>query len=190
MKISSNGKSKVTGTLATGANVSATSQLIIGGDWLCVPVWLSKSSTFFLVWISRTDGTIEVEGLASAVAGVVANLRGDSTFLVDADYLANLVALSASKRNSDSVNVLKDAIPDGITISQSGSAWTAPKHESALKLRYTESTRSFKGTFKTFFQMNGRQKSTTVTVSGVLIGDVGYGFAIVKKAGATPITIR
>ena len=190
VKISSNGKSKISGTLATGENVSATSQPIIGDDWLCVPVLLSKASTFFLVWISRTNGSIEVEGLENAVAGAATYLRRNSTFLVNLDHLANLVALSISKEVPESVDVLKDTIPDGIAISQSGSTWTTSKHESALKLRYTESTHSFKGTFKTFFLKNGIQKSTTVTVSGVLIGDVGYGFAIVKKAGSTPITIR
>jgi len=59
-----------------------------------------------------------------------------------------------------------------------------------LKLTYKAKDGTFKGTFKVYADVNGRLKATTVNVTGVLIGDKGYGLAAIKKVGSVPITVE
>ena len=63
------------------------------------------------------------------------------------------------------------------------------ENPSALKLTYKASDGSFKGSFKTYADLNGRPKATTVKVVGVLVNGVGYGTATVK-GGSAPVTIE
>ena len=101
-------------------------------------------------------------------------------------------------------------LPNGVPVTVNGAKWTLPKagkvaylrgttevdaaklleNPSALKLTYTAKTGAFKGSFKAYAEVNGKPKATTVNVTGVLIGGVGYGAATVKKVGSVPATIE
>ena len=54
LKAAEKGKAKVSGTLANGTKVSAKGQLIVGEEWCCVPVVVSKKAKFaFAVWLPK-----------------------------------------------------------------------------------------------------------------------------------------
>ena len=209
--IAAKGKAKASGTLADGTKTSASSQLIVGEDWCCVPVLEPKKSHLaFTLWLPRspgaTDGTSvvpvngrdarspSVVGLADAVVGRPGTLKAGATFRLDA-------ALGDARYAA--------YLPDGVPVA-GGAKWTVPKagkvqltregtvdeaklldNPSALKLTYTAKTGTFKGSFKAYADANGKPKATTASVTGVLVDGVGYGAATVRKpAIAVPVTIE
>ena len=196
VSIAAKGKAKVSGTLANGTKVSAKGQLIVGEEWCCVPVVVSKKAKFaFNVWLPKvaTSAALPaVVGLSDAIVGKPGTLKGGAAFRLDA--------------------VLGDAkyetyLPDGLAVG-GGAKWTLPKagkvqlakdgtvdaaklgeNPSALKLTYKAKDGSFKGSFKAYADVNGKPKGTTVKVTGVLVNGVGYGSATLNKA-STPVTIE
>ena len=113
VSIANKGKAKVSGTLADGTKVSANGQLLVGEEWCCVPVLVTKKAKLaFEVWLKR-DGTESlVAGLASAVVGKPGTLKAGAKFrmgaaLGDAKYAAYL--------------------PDGVAVTASGTKWVLPK---------------------------------------------------------------
>ena len=64
------------------------------------------------------------------------------------------------------------------------------ENPSGLKLTYKAKEGTFKGSFKAYADVGGKPKSTTVNVSGVVVGGVGYGAATVKKVGGVPVKIE
>ena len=61
------GKVKIAGLLADGTKISATSQVLVGGEWLCIPLVAPKARFACCLWVSRADGSVEVDGLADLV---------------------------------------------------------------------------------------------------------------------------
>ena len=60
-----------------------------------------------------------------------------------------------------------------------------------LKLTYRQKDGSFKGSFKAYAVANGKLKGYTVSVAGVMVGNVGHGTATLKRpACAFPVTIE
>ena len=193
--IAAKGKAKVRGTLANGVKVSATGQLTVGEEWCCVPVVCAKMVLAFNVWLPKVQGEgalPTVVGIARAVVGKPGTLKDGAKFNLDA--------------------VLGDAkyatyLPDGVAVG-GDAKWTLPtagkvqltregqvdeaklgENPSALKLTYKASDGSFKGSFKTYADLNGRPKAANVKVVGVLVNGVGYGTAAGKGASA-PVTVE
>ena len=193
--IANKGKAKVAGTLADGTKVTASSQLVVGEDWCCVPVVEPKKAKIaFIVWLPLGGGTAAVTGLADAIVGKPGTLKGGAKFRMGA-------TLGDAK--------YADYLPNGVPVTVNGAKWTLPKagkvqlakdgtvdaaklldNPSALKLTYTAKTGAFKGSFKAYAEVNGKPKATTVNVTGVLIDGVGYGAATVKKVGGVVVTIE
>ena len=194
VSIANKGKAKVSGTLADGTKASASSQLLVGEDWCCVPTVESKKAKMaFALWLRRDGSEAKVTGLAGAVVGKPGTLKAGAAFrmaatLGDAKYAAYL--------------------PDGVAVA-GGTKWTLPKagkvqlakdgtvdaaklleNPSALKLTYKAKDGTFKGSFKAYADANGKPKATTVNVAGVLIDGVGYGAATVKKQGGVAVTVE
>ena len=196
VSIAAKGKAKVSGTLANGTKVSAKGQLIVGEEWCCVPVVVSKKAKFaFNVWLPKvaTSAALPaVVGLSDAIVGKPGTLKGGAAFRLDA-------ALGDAKYET--------YLPDGLAVG-GGAKWTLPKagkvqlakdgtvdaaklgeNPSALKLTYKAKDGSFKGSFKAYADVGGKPKGTTVKVTGVLVNGVGYGSATLNKA-STPVTIE
>ena len=196
VSIAAKGKAKVSGTLANGTKVSAKGQLIVGEEWCCVPVVVSKKAKFaFNVWLPKvaTSAALPaVVGLSDAIVGKPGTLKGGAAFRLDA-------ALGDAKYET--------YLPDGLVVG-GGAKWTLPKagkvqlakdgtvdaaklgeNPSALKLTYKAKDGSFKGSFKAYADVNGKPKGTTVKVTGVLVNGVGYGSATLNKA-STPVMIE
>ncbi len=197
--IAAKGKAKVVGTLADGTKVSAKGQLVVGEEWCCVPVVVSKKGVNlqFAVWLPM-DATGRVPpvvvGLGDAIMGKPGTLKDGATFrlgasLGDAKYSAYL--------------------PDGLPVT-GGARWTLPRagkvvyakgtttvdaakageNPSALKLTYKAKDGTFKGSFKVYAEVGGKPKATTVKVAGVLVGGVGYGAATAQKSGGVAVKVE
>ena len=206
VNIANKGKAKVSGTLADGVKVTANGQLLVGEEWCCVPVLVTKKAQLaFALWLplngspNATGGTPVVPvavGLGEDVkVGKPGTLKAGAAFRLGA-------ALGDAQ--------FADYLPDGVAITVANGRWTLPKagkvaylrgttdvdeakageNPSALKLTYKAKDGTFKGTFKAYADANGKPKATTVNVAGVLVGGVGYGAATVKKAGGVAVTIE
>lgn len=190
VSVASRGKAKVQGVLPDGTKISHTTQLLVGEERCCVPVAYGKRgvAVAFDLWIGRDGGAVEVGGLDDAVAGPVDGtpLAGGSAFRIDADALAAYLPSP----------VEAEKLPDGLSVAFDGRKWVVAggatrgeANPASLKLSLTAKTGLFKGTFKAYSLVNGRSKATTVTVNGVQVNGVGYGSALVKRAGSVPVTV-
>ena len=199
VSIAKKGKTKVSGVLASGTKVSYTTQLLVGEHFYCVPVaWAKKSeSLLFTLWLSKEESKAEVFGLGDAVAGKPGNLASGSAFHVNGDDpLWGGVS-----------GFLPEFLPDGIAVQQSGAKWNVAKagkisykngtfdiskageNPSGLKLSYKAKDGTFKGSFKVYSLQNGKLKSVSANVNGVLVGSEACGTATIKKVGGVPMSI-
>ena len=202
VSIGKKGKAKVAVTLADGTKATANAQLLVGEEWLCVPVVVTKKTSLaFTLWLPRGGGAAVVEGLSGdTVAGKPGALGANAAFRV---------GKSAALWQQIPGTALADYLPDGMAVTQSGAKWTLPKagkvqkakdgtidssklgeNPSALKLTYKAKDGSFKGSFKVYADNGGKLKATTVNVTGVVINGVGYGTATIKKVGSVPVKVE
>ena len=201
------GKAKISGSFASGTKVSAKSQMIIGADWCCVPVaWAKKGESIaFVLWMRRDGGAGAMAvGLGNDVkVGTPTALKGGAEFCMDTAGLCNILGGGAT---------YEDYLPDGISVERNGMKWIvaggakagkvtiskdgtvdgtkAGANPSALKLSYKAKDGTFTGSFKAYAKVNGKPKATTVNVTGVMVGDSGYGLATIKKRGSVTVTIK
>ena len=202
--IAAKGKAKVTGILSDGTKVSAKGQLVIGTEWLCVPIVWAKQNTHlaFMLWMGKDGNDIMVDGLDNATVGQPAALREGATLRMDASALCSLL--------SDST--YGAYLPNGVAVEQKGTKWVvaggakagkvqlgkdgnvdatkAGANASGLKLTYKAKDGTFKGSFKAYDSVKGKPNATTVNVTGVMIGDKGYGVATIKKKGSVIVSIE
>lgn len=202
--IAAKGKAKVTGSLFDGTKVSAKGQLIIGTEWLCIPVvWAKqKAHLAFVLWLVQDGDYVIIEGLDKVTVGRPAELRVGATFRMDTAALCSLLGS----------NTYGAYLPNDIAIEQEGAKWIiangaksgkvqlgkdgtvdedkAGANASGLKLTYKAKEGTFKGSFKAYDSVNGKPKAMTVNVSGVMIGDKGYGAATIKKKGSVIVSIE
>ena len=195
VSIAAKGKVKVSGSV-DGVKVSGSSQLLIGDVKCFIPVIVSKKVNLaFGLMLDGTAGQVTVvgQGMELAKVGRVGVLRTGSRFSIGVDQLvAKLPGLYV------------EYLPNGIPVSVSGTKWIVAGgakagkvvldrktseidqskigvNPSGLKLTYKAKDGSFKGSFKAYALESGKVKVYTVNVEGVMIGDVAYGTALLKK---------
>ena len=198
--IGKKGKAKVYVTLANGTKAMVNTQLLIGEEWLCVPVVVTKKMNLvFTLWLPVGGGAAVVDGLpGDVVVGKAGALKAGAKFRIDAEAFSARWGQRALPY-----------LPDGVAVTANGTRWTLPKagkvqmakdgtvdeaklggNPAALKLTYKAKDGSFKGSFKAYSLVNGKPKAVTVNVAGVVVDGVGYGTATVKKVGSVPISIE
>ena len=198
--VAAKGKVKVTG-MVDGKKVSSTSQFLLDKAANLIPVMVTKPTGLAILMSLPTDGgAASVYGLGSSQVGKPGSLPSGAAFYIDrnADLWGKLPGV-----------VLTDQIPDGLSVTQVGAKWDVPKagkvvyvkgtteidaekagqNPSALKLSYKAKDGSFKGSFKVYVDTNGKLKATTVNVTGVMAGNVGYGTATIKNLGSVQVMI-
>ena len=196
VSIGKKGKTKVSGFLAGGTKVSYNAQLLKGATHFCVPVvWAKKTDSLkFTLWLPIGGLKVESLGLEDAVSGMPESLAGAAKFHVSADepLWQNIAGFRP------------EFLPDGIDV---GAGWKVAKagkvsykngafdtskegdNPSGLKLSYKAKDGTFKGSFKVYSLQNGKLKSVTASVNGVLVGSEAMGTATVKKVGGVPVSI-
>ena len=198
--VAKKGKTKATVILADGTKATANGQMLVGEEWCCIPVVAAKKVNLAIViWLPNGEGEPAVDGLDGAIVGKAGELGANTSFRVGKD-----AALWSQIPGA----VLTGYLPDGVSVTQSGTRWILPKagkiamkkivideskageNPAALKLTYKAKDGSFKGSFKVYADLGGKLKATTVSVTGVMVGNVGYGTATVKKLGSVPVTIK
>ena len=120
VSIGKKGKAKATVLLADGTKSMANAQLLVGEEWLCVPVVVTKKMNLaFALWLPRNGGAALVDGLSGdAVVGKPGALVANAAFRV---------GKSAALWQQIAGRVLVDYLPDGMAVTQSGAKWTLPK---------------------------------------------------------------
>lgn len=206
----SKGKAKVTGALPDGTKVSASSRLIVGSEWCCLPIVYPKAgnSLAFMLWFDRAGNFDSVSGLTTwkgkgfevtwnddVAASKVGNLSGTSYF-----HLAD------SPTEIRGAEVIPELLPVDVAITPAGAKWNIAKakavkldrsgnlsygaNPSGLKLTYAAKTGMFKGSLSLYTMNRGRLKKNRVSISGIVVNGVGYGTATLKKVGCWPIVIN
>ena len=214
VSVDKKGKAKIAGTV-NGNKVSTTSQLVVGDSAAVVPVVIVKKvEVSFCLWV-MADGTVAVRGAdsvtsgqetASPLAGKAGALKADAKFVLDVAAANGLVALPG---------LYGAYLPNGIVVEANGTKWVVAggakagkvafvkggntidesklgANPSGLKLSYKQKDGTFKGSFKAYnLESNGKIKAYTANVTGVMIGNIGYGTATIKKPACTfPISIE
>ena len=202
ISVMAKGKVKVSGKLANGTSVSTTSQIIIGEDYSCIPVIYTKKDTAlaFNVYFANdgTDATVfgDYDVVISKVSALDAGYFYLSESIYDlfddydlADWLlpndvpvepqgAKLVVAGGAKAG-------KIKLVDGEVVDT-----TESENPSGLKLTFTAKTGAFKGLFKMYaLDANGKLKTFSATVSGVVVDGVGYGSATIRGRGTVGVYI-
>ena len=190
VSVGSKGKAKVTGTVADGTKVSYSGQLLVGEVGCCVPVAFAKKTARAAVelWLSLDGDQVAAAAVADAVAGKVSAALADGTrFALDtAAFAALLPGTPAADQMPDGVPVAWDGRK--LVVANNAKAGSA-ENPSRLKLSLAAKTGLLKGSFKAISDVGGRSKTTSVTVSGVVVDGVGYGSAQVKKAGSVAVQV-
>lgn len=166
ISIAAKGKVKIAGSIA-GTKVSASSQLLVGRDCACVPVVIGKKVKLaFNLWL--VNGEAVLDNLVWSGGTGVLSLPG-------------LIYGRVGTTVGDRIEI--GALPAGYFRYEDRSS-------EAMKLKLTVKTGAIKGSFKVYkVDARGRKKSVTVSVEGVLLGNVGYCNATIKKVATIPVVI-
>ena len=107
--IAKKGKAKVAVTLSDGTKATANAQLLVGEEWLCVPVVVTKKMDLaFTLWLPRNGGAALVDGLSGdVVVGKPGALAANAAFRV---------GKSAALWQQIPGTVLVDYLPDGMAV--------------------------------------------------------------------------
>ena len=205
------GKVKVSGTV-NGNKVSATSQLMVGDSAAVVPVVIvKKAEVSFCLWLA-TDGTAAVRGATSGASPLQMIVGKAGTIADGAKFWSDEAAIGKVK--GWLTGLYADYLPKGVAVDQDGKKWIVAggakagklvldkttgtldlnkskitSNTSGLKLTYKEKDGTFKGSFRAYNLESGKIKSYTASVTGVMIGNTGYGTATIKKLGTVSVTI-
>ena len=205
VSVAKKGKAKVSGTW-NGVKISANSQLLPGVGYCTVPVVINKkgAALAFNLWLQE-GAAPSVSGIDCRAVGFSGALKSGAAFRMDGAALAQVLP-----------GLLTDYLPGGLSVAQSGTKWVvaggakagklkllkgSPEADrekskfsdnmSGLKLTYKAKDGSFKGSFKAYAVEKNKLKSYTVNVTGVMVGDTGYGTAVLKKPAVSfPIMVK
>lgn len=199
-EVANKGRVRLSGTVR-GAKVSASSQLLVGASWCCIPVVLTqKAKQAFCIWLPREGGAVSVAGLDVVAAGRAGVLRAGAVF-------ANGIGASVLSAAFVDQTLLPEFLPDGLEVALRGARFVvaggakagkvafrrgtldfdAEKlggNPSALKLAYKAKNGTFRGSYKAYARSGparDRIRPCSVTVTGVLVDGVGYGTATVRN---------
>jgi len=219
VSIGAKGKVKVQGTMVDGAKVSVTSQLLVGDKRCCIPVvaplYTKKGGFGFNLWL-HDDGAIEI-GEMSAWDATASKTPFTAWFgeevpvaRTGAALPGTLTFLFLGEPELDDMEILYDYLPWEVEFS-TGARWSLPaaglvkydkenddwydskdsENPAGLKLTYVAKTGAFKGSFKVYaVTASGTLKKLTANVSGVMVGQMGYGTATIKNVGSWLVGIE
>ena len=217
VKMSANGRGRVTGTMPDGTKVSCSGRMEVMDGNVCVmpvaiPLHRGKKGGFgFLLTFdesgvsvsavsSWTNTDVPFTAALSAEAdgvGRVSSIPSEATFALEGPF--------------EIEGVEESLLPAEVEVTVSGAKWSTPKADkvkfsaedggyevltengnpSGLKLSASSAKGTFKGKFKVFAVTEaGESKKYTAVVSGAVLDGVGYGTATIKKIGAAPVKVE
>ena len=209
---STKGKAKVTGVLADGTKVTASSQMTVGDLYCCVPVLYSKKSKFgFVVWFDKdTHHLVAVTGVTPwrntaknaftmpwrvSVQGAKGSLPGGG----------RTVTLDGGKLRSQGPGAIGQT-PQTIPLTVKGKRWITDKaakvayrggsvtvtgkNVAALKLMYTANTGMFRGSFTVYAVKGGKLIKNRFLVFGAVVNGTAYGTAVLKGKGSVAVVVE
>ena len=79
--------------------------------------------------------------------------------------------------------------PANDTVASNGRKWTGTKGVSDLKVTFSPKDGSFKGSFNVYVTHGGRMRKLKAKVSGVVVGGVPHGTAVIMKKVSWPVKL-
>ena len=141
ISVGAKGKAKISGTMADGTKVSASSVLIVGDSCCCLPVVVpmysgKKGGFAFALWFTWSEDASESKVTVEGLSAWNATPRSTAPFY--ATFGDSVVGAVAASRMSAEVTFSLDGFfdidgadasfsPDGTQIEVSGSRWKLPK---------------------------------------------------------------
>ena len=217
VKVKSNGKARVSGTMPDGTKVSYTGRMEISDDSCALPVVVQlhsgkKGGFGFLLTFSDADSDVSLSALSNwsnPDGPFVASLAAEGAGLASG-IQSN--SLTFSLEEEFEIEDIDDSLlPSDVPVTVSGGRWRTPKTDkvkfvaedsayevrteygnpSGLSLSAKSNVGTFRGRFKVFAVTEaGQPKKYTATVKGAMLDGVGYGTATIKNVGSVPVTVR
>ena len=215
--VGAKGKAKVSGVLADGTKVSAPAQLLMSERGAVLPVaaplYAGKTGGFALKLEFDASRACKVSGVtewdaSKSKSPFVAAWARDAA-VSEAGNIADGCAFRLDDVRkielAEGLPVIGELLPDGEPVG-GGARWSVAKagkvvfdgatgavvhgdNPSGLKLSYAAKTGAFKGSFKVHVISANKLKKISATVTGTVVGGVGYGTALVGKKAAYPVRI-
>ena len=220
VSLSKKGKAKVSGMLPDGTKVNVSAQLLVFEDHyvlpVVVPLYSGKKGGFGFSIVYPKD---EDDPHADELSEWIANPGKANEFVAGLTAVGvgkgGNIAVSSLASVTDAfdvedVDIDDSLLPIDVAVTATKSKWTLPKADTVkfdresesydvlteygnpagLKLTYTASKGSFKGSFKVYGVTDaGKSKKYSATVIGAVLDGAGYGTAVIKKVGAVPVVI-
>lgn len=188
------GKVKIVGSLGDGSRVSASAQMLMGeGGKVLVPV-IGKKGAFsmmleFVNWeLTAIKG---VSGWKSATASakwspyaVLGATPGTGT-TPDTMYLR--LGDFSSSAEIDGMAIAVSPVNDAVI--SNGRKWTGTKGVSDLNVTFYQKDGTFRGSFTVYVKNGERVRKQKAKASGVVVGGVPYGAAVIMRKASWPIKL-
>ena len=205
-------KVNATSQLVVGKDAAVVSVVIVKKVNVSFCLWVTAGGTVEVRGVdSATSG--QDSGRASPIADAIAPfwVAGKAGTLADgAKFWLDEAAVG--KLKGWLTELYADYLPKGLAVAQDGKKWIVAdgakagklvlakgattidtsklgENPSGLKLSYKEKDGTFKGAFKVYNLENGKIKAYTASVTGVMIGNTGYGTATIKKLGTVSVKV-
>ena len=194
-----NGRAKVAGTLGDGTKVSLFSQTIVGeGGKAIVPVADKKGAYSFMLEF--------VGGQLIKVSGVSPwkSTNRQAQFTASWDAAAEFSPAAGAGSVSDVLYLQIEGFdpnagiggkaiavsPADDAVIRKGNRWTGTKGISDLAVTFKPQDGTFRGSFNFYVNDGGaKPRKIKATVSGVVVGGVPHGTAVIRGVGSFPIKL-
>ena len=213
------GKAKVSGILPDGTKVSASMQASVRSDGVVmIPVvaqlYSGKIGSISLAL--RVDGKGEAEVCG---VGKWKSLTGDISWdAAQADWASvnvfgitrttDMFVLEEQPELIGGMNVATQFLHSVSNMTFMGKKWNIAKggkiklmgndfvdqaaspNPGGLTLSYTPKTGAFKGKYAVYVNNFGKSKKLSATINGVVVGESGYGTAVIKRQRSIPVRVE
>ena len=196
--IKKRGKVTVSGILADGTKITATSQVVVGEAWCAIPIsWAKKGhSVTALLWVCIADPSVApiAEGLGDAEADWVATPAPQLAFSLAGSFAVDGLVTSLIPTDYAFSGGNKWAFPKADTIKLDANTHQPVitkdnGNPSAMRLSYKPASGAITGSFKAYAIQNGKLKKLKATVNGITAGGWGFGFATIRGVAPVPFVI-
>ena len=202
LKISSKGKSKVTGTLGDGTKVNVSAQAVVGENGVFViplvaPLYSKKGG--FSAALNFTAGKMMSVSCVSEWTAV----KKPATFTARFSDAPKFSATAGGGTVGDSLTLeIADfdevaelngypimINPNVSAIYVNKNKWTGDKGLTDLKVTYTSKSATFKGSLNVYcVKADGKVKKVKGSLTGCVVNGVPYGTLVIKDVGSWAVT--
>lgn len=214
------GKVKVSGLLPDGTKVSASVQAVVRSDGIVmIPVvaqlYSGKIGGISLVLqVGAETGEAAVCGVgkwkspSGELSWDAAQSHCESVDVLGITRKTDMLVLEEQPELIGGMNVATQFLHSVSNMTFMGKKWQIAKggkiklmgndfvdqaaspNPGGLTLSYTPKTGAFKGKYAVYVNNFGKSKKLSATINGVVVGESGYGTAVIKKKRSIPVQVQ